>query len=144
MCFTRHVSLSSDRSSPSPGCVCSSEGTHNKTLPSSPADASISPITLVRFRTPQGTMYSLWEEWSSSYPSDRIEPHSQPVCASPVCSNTTLFVLLRYTRVAKAGGLCQTGLRRRVMVVGTRGKAKTYSNIVITRHSLLVQSVSFP
>lgn len=46
MCFTRHVSLSSDGSSPSPACVCSSEGTQSKTFPSSPADANISPASV--------------------------------------------------------------------------------------------------
>ena len=44
MCFTRQVSLSSAFSSPSavPGI---SEGTQSRTLPSSPADASVSPAT---------------------------------------------------------------------------------------------------
>lgn len=132
MCFTRQVSLSSDRSSPSPGCVCSSDGTHNRTLPSSPADASISPITVVRLNISGDFVHSM--RVRSSYPSDRIEPHSQLVYALPVYSNTILFVPPRCTQVAKARGLRQTGLRRRVKVVGIRGTARTYSNIIVTSH----------
>lgn len=67
MCFTRQVSLSSDRSSPKPGCVCSSDGTQSKTLPSSPADASISPTAVSSQR---------WEVLGEkSYPLDKTGPH---------------------------------------------------------------------
>lgn len=46
MCFTRHISLSSGMSSPSGVVwVCTSEGTQRRMFPSSPAEASISPIT---------------------------------------------------------------------------------------------------
>jgi hypothetical protein len=43
MCFVRHVSLSSKSSLPSVGWWCSA-GTHKMTLPSSPAEARVSPI----------------------------------------------------------------------------------------------------